>query len=86
MSIGKHTFNLSLCFLEPKSINSALSGLSLRLLADIHLEGICSTYQKQLRHSYATDGHKVVNRQHRNEFYAFVFTNKSTKGRCVKRG
>ena len=70
MSIGKHTFNLFLCFLEPKSINSVLSGLSLSLLANIHsltFEGICSTYQKQLRCSCATDGHKVVNRQHRNE-------------------
>ena len=36
MSIRKHAFNLSLCFLKPKSMNSVLSGLSLSLLADIH--------------------------------------------------
>ena len=46
MSIGKHAFNLSLCFLEPKSMNSVLSGLSLSLLADIYSLTSCRHLSK----------------------------------------
>ena len=60
MSIGKQAFNLSLCFLEPTSMNSVLSGLCLSLLVDIHsLTSILL--------SYVTDGHNVGYRRHRNE-------------------
>ena len=60
MSIWK--CNLSLCIFEPKIVNAVLSEVNLGLLCDIynlHPEGSYSTIQRQKRHCYETNAHKV---------------------------
>ena len=54
MPIRKHAYNLSLCLLEAKGLNSDLAGFNLSLLDDIQFlhHGVNhSTFQMHERHS-----------------------------------
>ena len=68
MSIGKHAFNLSLCFLEPKCMTFMNSGLSLSFASQHRLFDILNASVQLITssHSCVTDGNKVGCHRHRN--------------------